>query len=309
MKTLLPIESIQERDIDLLLLEELYSSEAFRAWFIEHTIKSAQKRGQYCWVMHSLCMGDLGESDLAMKYTGKDNKGYLFLIENKIDASFQPQQAMRYCHRGEKYIKEKECDAYCTVLVAPKKYIRDNEDFNFVIQYEAIKEWFLARKELGDRAKYKAEMLDIAIEKSRRGYRPIPDEKTIAFWRAYWELANEIAPELKMKEPRKDIPVGSSWIFFKPNSLKKGLCLIHKANHGYVDLEFTGKGEQIDILQNKYGSVLKKEMLLEKTNKSAVIRLPVKPLNTQGDFNKQKDFAIAALQKAQELLAWQAENV
>jgi len=38
MKSLIPIESIQERDIDLLLLEELYSSKKFRKWFLDNTV-------------------------------------------------------------------------------------------------------------------------------------------------------------------------------------------------------------------------------------------------------------------------------
>jgi len=193
--------------------------------------------------------------------------------------------------------------------VAPKKYIKDNADFDFVIEYEQIKDWFLKQKDLKERAKYKIEVLNIAIEKSRRGYRPIPDERASGFWRSYWTLVNQIAPELGMREPKNDIPAGSSFIVFKPRVLPKDMKLYHKVVHGFVDLEFTGKGDQIGILEKKYKLLLNRGMTIEKTNKSAVIRMTTERLNLQKDINKQKEFTVRAIEKAKELIKWVESNI
>lgn len=43
------------------------------------------------------------------------------LIENKLDAAFQPQQAERYRTRGDAYLQNGECDRWVTVLLAPRE--------------------------------------------------------------------------------------------------------------------------------------------------------------------------------------------
>lgn len=309
MENLIPIEAIQERDIDLLMLEELYSSDKFRKWFLENTIGNRLSGSKFLGAWHSLDKASLGESDLVMKFSGKDNKGHLFLIENKIDASFQPEQPLRYRQRGERYIKDKECGNYTTVLIAPKKYIKENVDFDFIIEYEQIRDWFLRQKDLKERTKYKVEVLNIAIEKSRRGYTAIPDEKTSAFWRSYWELANQIAPELGMKEPKRDIPVGSASIILKPKALGKEVYLVHKIDRGFVDLEFPGKGGQIDAFGKKYKPFLEQGMSIERAHKSAVIRMITRRLNLQEDFAKQKEHVVRGIETARGLLLWAESHI
>jgi len=43
------------------------------------------------------------------------------LIENKLDAAFQPQPAERYRQRGDAYFQNGECDRWVTVLLAPRE--------------------------------------------------------------------------------------------------------------------------------------------------------------------------------------------
>lgn len=308
MKDLIPIEAIQERDIDLLLLEELYCSFKFREWFIEKTIGKNKSFIKFLGIWHSLNKANLGESDLVMKFLRKDNKAHLFLIENKIDASFQPAQPLRYKQRGEKYIKEGECVSYSTVLIAPKKYIRDNEDFDFVIEYEQIRDWFNNQAPQDKRAEYKAKIFSLAIEKSRRGYRPIPDEKATNFWHAYWQISKEIAPELGLKEPKKDIPAGSTFIIFKPKVLPKDISLVHKIDRGFIDLEFRNKGSQIEAFKEKYQQFLEEGMIIERAHKSAVIRVFTEVLSFDKDFDKQRQSVIDGIKKAKNLLQWFVKN-
>jgi len=309
MKDLIPIEAIQERDIDLLLLEELHSSKAFRSWFVKNTIGNEKLCGSFIDAWHSLNHTNLGESDLILKFSGPNKNGYFFLIENKIDASFQPKQALRYKNRGEEYVREGECEDFKTILVAPKAYITNEECFDYIIEYEKIKDWYIKQKSLRERGRYKAGLLKLAIEKSRRGYRPIRDEKTASFWKKYWRLANRISPELGMKEPKDDIPIGSSFIIFKPKGMKRGLSLVHKTEKGFADLELSGKGSMLNSLTKEYSHLLGKRMSVEKAYKSAVIRIHVDKLNMQKDFNYQKDAIVKALKALKQLNVWAKRNI
>ena len=158
---LIPVESIQERDIDLLLLEELKSNVDFTKWILNRTIGLQSEHIFTIGAWHSLSKPGLGETDIAFKVC-IENKNILFLIENKITASFQPEQESRYRKRGKLRFENGECDAYYTILTAPKQYIDLNHDFDFFLEYEAIKEWFVHQSKLGERALYKAELLQIA---------------------------------------------------------------------------------------------------------------------------------------------------
>jgi len=140
LENIIPIEAIQERDIDLLLLEEIKSNRSFTDWFLSKTIGKTENY-KFIGAWHSLYQVGLGESDLVFKIKNK-SKGIIFLIENKIDADFQSEQADRYQKRGQSRKEDGECDIFHTVLVAPKRYIKQNDDFDYIIRYEMIKNGF-----------------------------------------------------------------------------------------------------------------------------------------------------------------------
>lgn len=100
MKTTNKVSSVTERDIDLLLLEELNVSEVFCRWFYNRvTGRRDTPRCEGAW--HSVSDAQLGESDLIAIY---DN-GVVVMLENKIDAAAQPEQGARYRRRGEKGVE------------------------------------------------------------------------------------------------------------------------------------------------------------------------------------------------------------
>jgi len=309
MDELIRLESIQERDIDLLLIEELSCSERFLNWFLENTVGKACGLGEFkgCW--HSVCHPQLGESDLVLKFAGIDGKGYIMLIENKIAADFQPDQALRYRQRGDEFIKAGECSDYSTVLVAPSDYLSGEDDFDFCLAYEDIRSWYENESALGERGTYKAHLLMLAIEELRRGYHPIRDESTTTFWRRYWECVTELAPELNMKVPRNDIPKRSVWFSFQPKDLPKGISLIHKADRGYIDLQLSGRGDQIEQIHQDLGSFLEPSMVIVRTGKSAVVRIEVPLLFLQQDFDSQKETVQKEIQEVKALHQWAVNNL
>jgi hypothetical protein len=70
-----------------------------------------------------------GETDLLARFTDEGNNRGVILIENKIDASFQPTQPQRYRARANEIATNGEA-AYC-VLIAPKQYSIGQGGFNF----------------------------------------------------------------------------------------------------------------------------------------------------------------------------------
>lgn len=62
------IECIAERDIDLLLLEELHVSAAFRTWLVGQTFGPVVHCNTFLGAWHSVCHPTLGESDLVVRF-------------------------------------------------------------------------------------------------------------------------------------------------------------------------------------------------------------------------------------------------
>src|SRR5450759_1486616 len=83
------IEAIYERDVDLLLLEELSVSSEFASWLVDQPDLSEITFGSLDSVQHSVV--DQGcESDLILIFLDTSGDPHALLIENKINAPAQP---------------------------------------------------------------------------------------------------------------------------------------------------------------------------------------------------------------------------
>ena len=93
---------VQERDINLLLLEEMHSSPDFVHWFGQHVgLQSPVFNGAWCSVSNAD-----GESDLLLRVlVGSERVGVL--IEDKIAAGEQLDQDKRYHMRGNQEVRDK----------------------------------------------------------------------------------------------------------------------------------------------------------------------------------------------------------
>ena len=122
------IPSVCERDMDLMLLEELVASSDFRSWFLSQL--GIDDDATLVEASHSVDTQN-GESDLELTFQGFGG-GVKILIEDKIDAPFQPNQAQRYLERAEGYRASGLYAEVVTVLVAPKVYFgNDAENLDF----------------------------------------------------------------------------------------------------------------------------------------------------------------------------------
>lgn len=309
MSIIISISGVCERDIDLLFVEEFRSSMDFCSWFCRKTIGSGFKLGQVLAVQRSVTQS-AGESDIELSFTDAGNAPWRLLIENKVDAALQPQQAARYHTRGSTYRSRGDCIDFRTVLLAPERYLGtplDLKGFGCAITYESVVEWYLSNNSLGERKAYKIELLTRAIEKSTLGYQPNTDQSVSYFWRQYHSMAWEHAPELQMPVPPPK-PSGAGFIYFPSPLLPSGVTLCHKLPHGNVDLQFAGMGTLVHSLHDIFSKHVNTDMGFQKANKSGVIRLNVPPLNTAIVFSEQRTAVLEGILAAKRLHAWICEH-
>jgi len=290
------IEAVTERDIDLLLLEELNVSPSFSSWF--YSVVTNSNNTPLCkGAWHSISDAALGESDLVVLF----ENGKAVLIENKIDAVAQPEQALRYKARGEKGVKAGLWNSFVTCIVAPSLYLEKETDasiYDINLSYEKIANWFSSQDTSECRAKYKSYLISEAIEQNRRGYTVIPDTKATEFWAKYWALSSQQYPELEMKKPGIK-PANSDWPDFHPSILNNRFSIVHKLGRGDIDLQIAGMADKLEYLKNLLADL---EIEVVKAGKSTALRIKVGPINKFSSFESQKNIAIEGLEAAKRLL-------
>lgn len=290
----IPVESVQERDIDLLILEELNVSSGFCHWFISQLGLKLPKSKVHAF--RSVTDYSLGETDILISYFTEKSRNFI-LVENKIDASFQENQFERYQERGENYVKNKECNKYFVVLIAPKSYCDSQTNFSRIISYESIKKYFI---DLGDiRSEYKAEILSIAIDKKRRGYTAINSPTVQSFWMSYYDYTISHHQKFRMNKPDV-VPSGSDWITLYSKRLQ-GITFCHKLKNGFIDVSF----KTIPKINSEAPDWL--EFIEHK--KTVSIRVKCDVLDRTQSFNQQKERVIKGFEKLTKIEHWLFQNI
>ena len=301
LKNVQKFRSVAERDIDMLFLEEFNVSTEFSSWFYSKvTGKSGAPGCDGAW--HSVSDSTLGESDLLVSY----EDGSAILMENKIDAVVQPNQAHRYDLRGEKGIVEGHWKSYKTCMVAPLRYLEkeaDSQHYDVCISYESVRDWFVKYSLDEKRADYKALVVEEAIKQNRRGYQPVTDLLVTRFWSDYWQLATRDYPALEMKKPGNK-PSNADWPAFRPQSLSVDANIVHKLRRGVVDLQLAGAAGDLAEIEKQ---IKDSDFQVVIASKSAAIRIEVTPVDRHQPFHLQKAAIEEGLQAATRLLnfGWQ----
>jgi hypothetical protein len=296
---ILPIESIQERDVDLILLEELSTNNLFSEWFIHEL--SFPKLTSIIGAWRSVLGFGLGETDILFSYKSNDKKIFV-LIENKLDSTFQDEQFVRYTKRANKYIEESECDLAFSILIAPKVYCENQNYFENYLTYEAIAERFefINTK----RSLFKSQLLKIASEKLRRGYKPTNSEIVQKFWFLYWKHKEIFFSNFQMKEPII-VPHNSDWPMLYDDKLNN-IVFYHKLAQGNVDATFRGYSEEIEykIKQN-----LPDWATFVRHGKSFSIRIFSGIIDRTKDFNEQIENINKGLNNIERIRNWIIQNL
>lgn len=296
MDELSPLETVTERDIDLLLHEEITVSPDFCLWILTRAGASTRSPSS-SRVWHSVSDSELGESDLLLLAT-LDNKRVALLIENKVDAVPQPDQSARYKRRGQKGVAAGDWDQFRAVIVAPEKYLQNDSEarrYNAQISYESLAEWFSAGND--PRHGYKMNLVRQAIEQNRRGYNPKMDPRITKFFHDYWQLATRYFPELNTEDPGPRTAT-SSWISFRPQAIPKEFKIWHKIDYNQVDLELPFGSDQVETLRQKYSSQLPNDVEIVVRGQKAGLRIAVSSMDRLADFSEQENKAFQAMKAA-----------
>ena len=270
------LEAVTERDIDLLLLEELTVNRAFAEWFVIATECNEIHFAGIKSVEHSVTNRH-GETDILLLYQTENCETHAILIENKISAKPQPDQAARYRLRAQQGVAEGLWAKATICLIAPSRYLENSsfiQGYGCILSYESIMQFF--RDQTGDdpRPYYRAQIVNYAIDQCRRGYTPKIDKIVSQFWHEYWLLATDHYPHLELANPGER-PSRSNWIQFHLSSLPDKIVLQHKANDGFVDLELRGKAQEIDKYHAEYRHSLPKGITIVTASKSLAFRIEV----------------------------------
>ena len=196
---------------------------------------------------------------------------------------------------------KKECDNAFTILIAPKLYCENQSDFENYLTYETIAERleFVGTK----RNLFKSNLLQIATEKLRRGYRPINSIPVQNFWHAYWKFKEEKFPSLKMRKPDV-VPYNSDWPMLYDDRLKN-VVFYHKLGQGNTDATFIGFPAEVE---SKIKTILPEWAEFEKHSKSFSIRVFSGKIDRTKDFNKQIDKVENGLKNLELIRNWILKN-
>ena len=187
--------------------------------------------------------------------------------------------------------------------MAPQAYLDVNSEvelYDVGISYESIKQWF-ETKEGDHRSKYRAQIIEFAIEQNKRGYQPEPHGGVTRFWFDYWQLSTKAFRGLQMKNPGGK-PAGADWARFNPIELKNASVVLHKWEDGAVDLTILRAGADIERLKQLNKSLLVDGLSMLTTGESAAIRIEVPKMDRFGEFAPQIDKARAGLLAASRLI-------
>jgi hypothetical protein len=264
-----------ERDIDLMLAEEFMVSSEFCISFLRRTrFKNTASRVVDVFVSKS---EQMGESDLVVLFEEATGRRFALLIEDKINAPFQPDQALRYRNRGQAAVDRGEIADFAIVLCCPKAYFEAQPKsglFDHFISYEDIAGFLGAESQ--ERLNYRAEFIRTAAVRSINTWAKTDDQATTDFWEAVYQMASREFPILEMK--RIDPTKGMTWLTLRPRDLPtkpKSVSILIKGDRGYVDLSFGAT--QVEEFGARVGLLLEEDMTVHQTGKSTVIRIETKP--------------------------------
>lgn len=326
-----------ERDIDLLLVEELHSAPDFLIWMAAHCGFHGQLSS---WdVKHSKRRTrSRREIDIFVELDQTSGTRVALLIENKLDATEQPDQAESY--REELGILDEGFHHAAMIIVCPEEYAAQHHNFtdkfDATVTYEMIAAWFreLMNEAGADtilRHEFRAAILDQAIHKHRRGYTPVPDKIVGDFNALYVSFLEQVAPDIRpgpsMLKPAN--PRESTSMIFDQNATLKTLPrdirprrFAHELGRGserranYVAVTFGGWGAAFPAIRAQLEADVQaigaefdaQKPTKVRPNPGLKMSIATSPVDNQGSFDAQRPAIEAGIVTAEVLRRWLIEN-
>jgi len=280
---------MQERDLDLFILEELYSDTGFASWLIE---KLGLDGFAFETAEHSVSAkaeAKWGETDVLAFFT-RGNERIAVLIEDKISASFTDRQAHRYHERAQEIVRDGKANGYRTLLVAPKSYLTGvpkDDPWHHMLAIDEIIAWFEQKE--GFHARWRINALNNCTKRARSNL-SAGDGEVRRFSAEFAGFLHEHHPEFQHMQ------TGDSWgLTIKYDRKPTYVDIVWKLSQSFVDLAFAGRHfGKLAHYPEQVGSIR------HSTNKTDMLRIPVstavwsEPLSDQLDVVNE---VIAACQR------------
>ncbi|MCB1356100.1 MAG: PD-(D/E)XK nuclease family protein [Maritimibacter sp.] len=317
-----------ERDIDLLLVEELACSPDFVAWLLARAA-GTRPIVQSSEVLHSTRrMFNRREIDIRLR-ASTDRGDVLLLIENKLDADEQPDQARSYREEAETLAEDGL--VVLTLLVSPDGYAASHPEFSgafdHLVTYEEVETYFeSAARELpallASRMTYRAGLMRQAIDRGRRGYVQVIHPGKRAFSERYVALLQEMAPELVPGPSMlRESAAESVTMIFAPETLPKWpflprMRIVHQLRDANANLNFYGWGDAWDQLSETIGAALENSdfhalpTMNRRRNGGSSLKIVAETpkVDQFGDFDAQVDAIQQGIRATATLRHWMLEH-
>lgn len=296
---IIQMDSVYERDMDFLFMRKLVQDKEFvRKFFLNSNELSNERYNSAEFtvekVAHSVMTED-GESDIEAVLSIEGKKVAL-LIENKIDAVAQPEQASRYVIRGRKAKARGDYDEFHIFIIAPNDYLSSNAEakkYANRISYEDI------RDSMND--EYERAVISYAL--SDANIVRLPRNAVVtAFWDKIYDYLDENYPDVFQVHGHRGLERSGEpgqWISMtcaKPYSIQI------KSDRGYVDLEIGGYAEKFAQFSKDNKKLIDEKRLYVRTaSKSLAIREYIQTIDFLQPFDSQIEYLKTAFDTAKML--------
>lgn len=328
-------ESVRERDLDHLLLEELHASDRFLVWLLAH-VPSFQPSGYAAsQVMRSPRRESDGrQTDLHVDFLceGGALRARL-LIENKVSDSFQDGQAESYRDEIAVLRGKLGTENAAAVLVGPEHYRHKSgaECFDAFVSLDAVLAVFRERMaelgvggsgEMGRRIEVKLDLLErLAGKKTAAGDTwqapPVPAKREFsARYREF--MRNQLGAEYIISES-SDGPGAITKLYsvfpakrafpFEVR-LRHEFGKVPKEQTKYANLQFPGKLHLLDAVRNAPGLLpADRSIYAAEAGGALAIRIDTPAIDPQGElFNEQVPKLKECADAIRRLITWLSEN-
>lgn len=245
------IRKFVERDIDLLIAEELRVNAEFSAWIMSH-FSLLEPLVHPAISVNVSDVEDGSEADVAASFHTVTGRIHRLFVENKIDAGLMPSQLERYARRGRGEVARGAASSFSVLFFTPSNYASKDLPVDvWQLSFEAVAA-YLRTGTPDARASYRASLLDRAVpvygSKARDAQVATTEPYIKAWWDAVYLMLDDEFPGFfkhGTRYPRS--------VYFAPETHNQAsyLRVDFKGHKGEVDLAFK------NVLPEALRSILK----------------------------------------------------
>ena len=323
--TFLTLTHATERDVDLLLIEELQCSAEFVKWLVGRVTSDVIERSS---VLHSRRrIHNRREIDITLTIERQAGQ-MVCLIENKLDTQEQPRQAESYREEASALVADGRATSVHTILICPRQYAAAASTFarkfDHVIAYEDVADFLTLRAsqvsgELRARLLHRRSLMDQATTKARRGYEAVGLVDIDRFLEKYLGMLREeaIALEPGPSMLKSGRPGESRTMIFAPSALPKWpflpqTRLVHQLREANANINFYGWGDHFNEVAGDIAADLKNTgyRLIPTVNKRVgghsglMIVASTPPVDSLASFDDQREAIVEGARVAARLKDW-----